>query len=375
MLLDNKVDRYLFQLASSHDLLVHQAALCAIVNMCKSEAGRASVLSLYPLDTVVDFIASYDTNSQSLASDLFLLLSQEPETQQQMKECDQLPTCISILQSGGAGLPIKQQVTAALERVLVDDELVESFRSLAGIPIVLSLIKGGAKEVTEVSLTQSCLSLLTRLSLHDTCAKQIVECNGIYTISCQIVLSPAQSDTVATAKLQAHSLRALRYLFSLESNRRYFKRLFPLQIFETFINIGHYVHQLQSYSHLAELISSQGEEERKLLLANIDSINQHNMVICTIGEYSVLELLGTGAYGSVYRVMPQRSASSGAVYAMKEIKAHHPAVNASKMSDCDDGVGQIKSEVAMIKENFRHPNIVRYYKCFQVGYNYIVPYP
>ena len=265
-------------------------------------------------------------------------------------------------------MSVKQKVMAALERVLADDELVESFRSLAGIPLVLSLMKGQVEEVEEMSVFQSCLSLLTRLCVHDACAKQIVECNGIYTISCQIVPPPSQSDAAASKRLQSHSLRALRYLFSLESNRRYFKQLFPVQIFEAFINIGHYVHQLQAYSHLAELISSQSEEERKLLLANINSINQHNKAICTIGDYSVLELLGTGAYGSVYRVKPCKSASS-VMYAMKEIKANHPALNTSKMASRqeDSGVQQIKSEVAMIKENLRHSNIVGYYKCFQVS--------
>ena len=46
-----------------------------------------------------------------------------------------------------------------------------------------------------------------------------------------------------TAQVNVQALRALRVVFSLERNRRSFKRIFPPSIFERFIEIGQYQRQ------------------------------------------------------------------------------------------------------------------------------------
>ncbi len=46
--------------------------------------------------------------------------------------------------------------------------------------------------------------------------------------------------------------RVLRLLFSLERNRQFFKRLFPADFFSDFIDIGHYVLELNAYECLVE---------------------------------------------------------------------------------------------------------------------------
>ena len=44
------------------------------------------------------------------------------------------------------------------------------------------------------------------------------------------------------------------------------------------------------------------ESERDVIRGNIESANQNRAPIFTIGGYAVLELLGSGAFGSVYKV-------------------------------------------------------------------------
>jgi len=56
--------------------------------------------------------------------------------------------------------------------------------------------------------------------------------------------------------LQANAFRALRFLFSVERNRRLFKRLFPPDLFEMFIDIGHYVRIIKSYRPLVAKLNS-----------------------------------------------------------------------------------------------------------------------
>ena len=42
----------------------------------------------------------------------------------------------------------------------------------------------------------------------------------------------------------------------MERNRQLFKRLFPPQLFETFIDIGHYERDLSAYASLVHMVNT-----------------------------------------------------------------------------------------------------------------------
>jgi len=44
--------------------------------------------------------------------------------------------------------------------------------------------------------------------------------------------------------------RALRYVYSVERNRKVFKRLFPPDLFAAFIDVGHYESDIEHYHEL-----------------------------------------------------------------------------------------------------------------------------
>lgn len=104
----------------------------------------------------------------------------------------------------------------------------------------------------------ACCTALTELVMNDANAQQIVQSNGIYTLGC-LILPPCEKcspDEIKLCKsLQKYGFRALRFLFSMERNRRLFKRLFPSDLFEMFINIGHYKQDLNEYKPLVEKIN------------------------------------------------------------------------------------------------------------------------
>jgi hypothetical protein len=64
---------------------------------------------------------------------------------------------------------------------------------------------------------------------------------------CEAVTGPTEDKEEEalseTAQVNVQALRALRVVFSLERNRRSFKRIFPPSIFERFIEIGQYQRQ------------------------------------------------------------------------------------------------------------------------------------
>lgn len=116
-------------------------------------------------------------------------------------------------------------------------------------------------------------------------------------------------------------------------------RLFPTDLFEIFIDIGHYVRDISAYEELVSklnllkvsknlhsfkklyslhilstrkvwhilylfichLIYNQ-EDELKQIAESVESMNQNKAPTKHIGNYAILEHLGSGAFGSVYKV-------------------------------------------------------------------------
>ena len=360
----------LAMLTESPDLPILHSTLSSLINFGKAEPGLSAITDFDLCESTVTIMLHMDSVSQQLASDLLLLLSQQPNTQQQLKEYDLLPSLLTLLK--GKDPHLQQRIVASLERLLEDAELLEEFRQAGGIPLVLSLLvmeearngKSTEKEHSkQLSLLCASCSLLTRLAINDDCAVEIVKSNGIYLLATHIMPTVDEtSDKETSLLLQQQALRAMRFLFSIERNRQLFKQLFPAHILEKFIDIGHYVYGLSQYHQLATIFASLPPHEAASIQEKIVALNQTNNPLCTIGNYCVLELLGSGAYGSVYKV---RKGHSGSLYAMKEISAAHPLLGKTAHTR-QESIGEIMSEVAMTKEQLVHPNIVTYYKCFQV---------
>ena len=62
--------------------------------------------------------------------------------------------------------------------------------------------------------------------------------------------------TNTTALFQMSAFRTLRFLFSMERNRRMFKQLFPAELFEMFIDVGHYNKDLKAYKQVVDKLNS-----------------------------------------------------------------------------------------------------------------------
>ncbi|KFP52994.1 Serine/threonine-protein kinase Nek10, partial [Cathartes aura] len=151
------------------------------------------------------------------------------------------------------------------------------------------------------SLQAACCAAITELVLNETNAYQVVQVGRLY------------------------SVKALRFLFSMERNRHIFKslccrliateytvskiyqnlnlcRLFPTDLFEIFIDIGHYVRDISAYEELVSKLNLLKEDELKQVAESIESMNQNKAPTKYIGNYAILEHLGSGAFGSVYKV-------------------------------------------------------------------------
>ncbi|KAK2152163.1 hypothetical protein LSH36_338g04055, partial [Paralvinella palmiformis] len=102
-------------------------------------------------------------------------------------------------------------------------------------------------------------------------------------------------------------------------------------------------------------------KEIKEIEGNLELTNQNREATRTVNEYSVLELLGAGSYGSVYKV---KKITSESVFAMKEINTQNVMWGASN-KERQKSVGDVINELTIIREQLKHPNVVRYYKTFK----------
>ncbi len=71
-----------------------------------------------------------------------------------------------------------------------------------------------------------------------------------------------------------------RYLFSMERNRRIFKKLLPPNIFALFIDVGHYTRPLSAYTALVQVINSLPVR----LYLNITMATRSHDLPCCVGE-------------------------------------------------------------------------------------------
>ncbi|NWX48313.1 NEK10 kinase, partial [Steatornis caripensis] len=381
----------LVNLLSARDSNVHLGALLALTSLAESPECREKISELTIVENLLVILHEYDLLSKRLTAELLRLLCAESQVKEQIKTYEGVPVLLSLLHSDH--IKLLWSIAWILVQVCEDPETSVEIRIWGGIKQLLHILQGERNLVSDrssvgslssanaagriqhlhlsddlspdemqentFSLQAACCAAITELVLNETNAYQVVQANGIYTIA-KLILPNQKRNAEKANLLQRYALRALRFLFSMERNRRIFKRLFPTDLFEIFIDIGHYVRDISAYEELVSKLNLLKEDELKQIAESIESMNQNKTPTKYIGNYAILEHLGSGAFGIVYKV---RKHNGQNLLAMKEVKLHNPAFGKDK-KDRDRSVKDIVSELTIIKEQLYHPNVVRYYRTF-----------
>uniref|UniRef100_A0A8B9BIS2 Serine/threonine-protein kinase Nek10 n=1 Tax=Anser brachyrhynchus TaxID=132585 RepID=A0A8B9BIS2_9AVES len=381
----------LVNLLSARDSNVLLGALLALISLAESPECREKISELTIVENLLVILHEYDLLSKRLTAELLRLLCAESQVKEQVKMYEGIPVLLSLLHSDH--IKLLWSVVWILVQVCEDPETSAEIRVWGGIKQLLHILQGernlvsdrssvgslssanaagriqylhlsddlSSDEIQEntFSLQAACCAAITELVLDDTNAYSVVQANGIYTIA-KLILPNKERNAEKANLLQCYAFRALRFLFSMERNRHIFKRLFPTDLFEIFIDIGHYVRDISAYEELVSKLNLLKEDELKQIAESIESINQNKVPTKHIGNYAILEHLGSGAFGSVYKV---RKHNGQNLLAMKEVNLHNPAFGKDK-KDRDSSVKNIVSELTIIKEQLYHPNVVRYYRTF-----------
>lgn len=127
-------------------------------------------------------------------------------------------------------------------------------------------------------------------------------------------------------------------------------------MFEQFVDIGNFKKDLSKYQSLYDTFNKLTKEDMDLMRQQIKFCNQTQAPTNYINDYAVYEIIGSGAFGRVHKV---KKKNSNYFLAMKEINTY----NLTSMKD--KSLGEIVNEVTIIRNNLKHPNIVRYMKTFK----------
>ncbi|XP_069770121.1 serine/threonine-protein kinase Nek10 isoform X2 [Narcine bancroftii] len=381
----------LVKLLAAKDSNVLLGALLALISVAESPECRVKIGELTIVEKLLAILQEYDLLSKRMAAELLRLLCADAQVREQVKIYEGVPIMLSLLHSDHVKL--LWSVVWILVQLCEDPDTNIEIRLWGGIQHLLYILQGDRNFVSDRSsigslssanasgriqyiqlseklsnqeiqentllLQEACCAALTELVLNDTNAQQVVQGNGIYVIG-KLILPNKERNAPKADTLQGYAFRALRFLFSMERNRQLFKRLFPSKVFEMFIDVGHYARDIRAYESLVNKLNSLPVNELKQIAENIEGINQNKAPTKFIGNYAILDYLGSGAFGNVFKV---RKYSGQNLLAMKEVNLHNPAFGKDK-KDRDSSVQIIVSELTIIREQLHHPNVVRYYKTF-----------
>lgn len=327
---------------------------------------------------------------------------------------------VSRLSYCDAGLFVP--VLDALSVALRENFLISDLRDVGGIPILLNVLRADARPPRESSpaavdfsegrekalerharqmeLVCALSRCVQTVSVDDEASYQVKQCNGVYLLGRCLVqpwdpADPEFFDNSSTpaaplldqgrvSQARAHVLRALRFVFSSERNRDIFKKLLPPDLFSAFIDVGHYQGSLKPYLRLADLVRdpppTEGEspdrgaggqggarpcaEWTRVALKEIDKTAKDETVKVVNG-YRFVELLGKGAFGSVYRATKKGfSAHEERTCAVKELALEDVHIFGATKQEQDEAKAAIAEEMKILSE-MDHPGIVRYYESFE----------
>ena len=379
----------LLRLLHTTDPALLPLVLVALIGLATSSEYADSLFSTptssESLDVLLRMLEEYELPYKRLAADLLSLTTRRKSVRRDLLAINPFGKILGQV-SSSRDPKLSQTLLRVLNHMAMDQESTSEIYHSGGIPVIVSLLSpapvgGSASSSPEAQMlltpnriaeVQSVCLLISRLSEDDDCAYQIRQCNGVYLLGKQLLVLQQQLRRTSpgadaseleeqAAVLKAHIFMALRFIFSMERNRKVFKRLFPPAFFAAFIDIGHYQFSLLQYTDLVQRWDALGDKEVQAASQALEDINLFKGgAQRRVRDYVIIEMLGKGAFGAVYKARRQGSSS---MVAIKELPLNDTHLFGLTDDEKEEEVSKLTQEVKILSQ-LSHPNIVAYYESF-----------
>ncbi|PIC42376.1 hypothetical protein B9Z55_009475 [Caenorhabditis nigoni] len=332
-----------------------------------SNVCRANLCESNTIDVCLQLIPDGDILTQKLCVSLLRILSFEEQAREQIRIYDGVPTLLGLLSIKNSRL--QWHVAWTLAQLAEQHETSLEIAQLGGISLIFSAIsnpKPPGKAVADwVSMLNGLTALLAQLAQQSSNQQMMSNANGVYILGKLLAIRKqvvTEEPIDSWLLLQCSIFRVLRLMYTFERSRQLLKKVLPLEIFEKFVDVGNYNSLLTDYDEIARMYDTLIEDNIDIM-KDWEAVNERRQAVGEVGEYELLDQLGAGAFGCVYTVRKKAQSHSenpAKLFALKEIFM----TNLNSDRESDKSFGDMISEVKIIKQQLRHPNIVRYRRIF-----------
>nr|XP_061814794.1 serine/threonine-protein kinase Nek10-like [Nerophis lumbriciformis] len=358
----------LVKLLSTTDSSVLLGALIALTSLAESAQCRDEIGELQIVENLLVILQEYDLLSKRMAAELLRRLSPVQRVRDQLRELEGLPVLLSLLHT--PHLKLLWSVAWTLVQLCQDPDARADIRSWGGVQPLLRLL-GSQRRLACDRLSVERLSSANAADrvhkgLHreevgpQDEANDTVALQSGHTIHNNTIFEPDCCGLAGTPVGKAQpTFWTAQFVEDLKAR---FVRSQPTAGLDLLPPPRPPVPALRLARPSPPLLfpARPPEDELETLRESIRAVDQNRPALKVINSYAILDHLGTGAFGSVFKVRKQ---SGQNLLALKEVNLRNPAFGKEKKSR-DSNVEKIILELAIIKEQMAHPNVVKYYKTF-----------
>lgn len=400
-------------LRSSDGGLLHSVVV-SLTRLSVEDGNRRTICKLDPIDPLLGLLRDGEHNLRMAAAELLLLLGRERRTRDDIRAANGAALFLSLVSSDSQ--PVAIAALHLLCGLAREPEAGRDIRLLGGIPLLVGqlvrctsntpaaelqggpqLIEAGSDQAGGDEITEVLCVLIGKLALEDESAYQLRQANAVHTLGCLALRCATRcsgSPTPIVLRVEAVCFRALRVLYTCVRNRRMFDRLLPSALLVAFSEVplfaenylmaefaggtagnGVSAAELEPFKVFSSRFNDAmaSSTQRAAVEAALHNIDPNASARRTIGDYDVLEVLGNGAFGTVYKVKHRRL---GRMYAMKQLAQgiqggaqwastpRRPQTGGRPRTAArveETQVAAMAQEVAILSQ-LEHPHIVHYYE-------------
>ncbi|CAI2348197.1 unnamed protein product [Caenorhabditis sp. 36 PRJEB53466] len=331
-----------------------------------STSCRESLCESNTIDVCLQLIPDGDILTQKLCVSLLRILSCEEQAREQIRIYDGVPTLLGLLSIKNSRL--QWHVAWTLAQLAEQVETSLEIAQLGGINLIIAAIanpKPPGKAIGDwVAMLTGLTALLAQLAQASSNQQMMCNANGVYILGKLLAIRKhvqTEEPIDSWHLLQCSIFRVLRLMFTFDRARQLLKKVLPTEILEKFVDVGNYNSVLTDYGEISTMYDNLIEEDIDVM-KDWESVNERRQAVGEVGEFELLDQLGAGAFGCVYTVRKKAQSHTetpAKLFALKEI-----FMTNLNDRESDKSFGDVISEVKIIKQQLRHPNIVRYRRIF-----------